>query len=263
MKQFFARLNPMERRFVVGVGVAFFLVVNVVWVLPLFGQWSATQKANDDAHARLSKFTEGISHKQEVDAAIAKYQGESQVVPPEDQAVQFFRIIQNQAAASGVGIISMGSTRQSLNTNNPYFVEQNQTISTSSGEKQLVDFLYNLGTGAGSLIRVKNLSIQPDAPHQQLTARITLVASYQKKLAGPGTAAAAPAAARTPAPAPPKTPPAATAPKPAAPKPATATPTGAAPKPPPNPAGAPKPQLPGPLHYPATNKPNPLTPNKK
>lgn len=266
MKEFLARLNPMERRFVVGVAVAFFIVINAVWVLPLFGKWSDTRKAMDDARGRVFKFEDGISHKAEVERAIAKYQDQNQVVPPEEQAVQFFRTIVNQSTASGVNMLGTGGgARQSLNTNNPYFVEQSQTIQTQSGEKQLVDFLYNIGASSNSLIRVKNLSIQPDPPHQQLSARITLVASYQKKMEG--------SRAATPASAAPKAATPGAAPKPAA---ATPNPTAGAPRPPgpggavppgaqgrpvpPNPAGAPKPPI---NRLAATNKLNNLTPNKK
>jgi hypothetical protein len=265
MKEFFNRLNPMERRFVVGVAVAFFLVINVVWVFPRFGDWSATRTAMDDAQGRLNMFQDGIGHMRDVQNAISKYQNQNQVVPPEDQAVQFFRLIVNQSSASGVAIIYSGSPRQSQLTNNSFFMEQNQTITTQSGEKQLVDFLYNLGNG-NSFIRVKDLSVQPDPPHQALSARITLVASYQKKTPGPGTAAPAPAAAKTPAPAsaPAKTPAAPASPKPTTPSPASAAAKPAATKPiPPNPAGGPNPRQPWPLNNAATNKLNPLTPNKR
>jgi hypothetical protein len=263
MKEFFARLNPMERRFVVGVGVAFFLVANMVWVWPRFSDWAATRAANTDAQRKVALFQGGIDQIPALTTAISKYQHQGQVVPQEEQAVQFLRTILNQATASGVTVINQGSGRQSLNTNNPYFVEQNQTIQTVSGEKQMVDFLYNLGAGSNSLIRVKNLSIQPDPPRQALSARITLVASYQKKL--PTAGAAAPKGA---APATPKTTAPAAAPKPATPKPANpaasgAPAPGAAPRPtPPNPAAAPRP-FPVPMNHGATNKPNPLTPNKK
>jgi len=42
-----------------------------------------------------------------------------------------------------------------------------------------VDFLYNLGSG-NSLIRVRDLSLRPDPPRQQLSGNVKLVASYQK-----------------------------------------------------------------------------------
>ena len=259
MKEFFNRLNPIERRFVVGVMVFFFVVINIFFVWPHRGDWSDTQKAMKDARDRLFTFNDGIGRMGAVQAAIDKYRDQGGLVPPEEQALQFFKVIVNQSAASGVNMLSTGGgARQSLNTNNPYFVEQNQTITTQSGEKQLVDFLYNIGNG-NSLIRVKALSVQPDQPRQGLTARITLVASYQKKVPGPGAPAAAKAPAPAPAPTSAKTPPA-----PATPKPATPTPAGAAFKPPPpNAAGAQKPPLPGSMNRPATNKFNPLTPNKK
>jgi hypothetical protein len=73
-------------------------------------------------------------------------------------------------------------------------MEQIQTITVASGEKELVDFLYNLGSG-DSLVRVRDLSIRPDPPRQQLQANITLIASFQKNVkvaAKPAPASAAP-----------------------------------------------------------------------
>ena len=209
MKEFFARLNPTERRFVVGVAVVFFLVVNMVWVWPHFGDWGKTHAAMDKARGLLIQFSRGTNEIPALEKEIAKYRGQGQFVPPENQTIQFFRLIQNQAAFSGVGIINMGSSRQPTATDNPFFVEQNQTIQVQSGEKQLVDFLYHLGADSNSLIRVKVMSVQPDPPRQNLAARITLIASYQKNAptAAPKAAAATPATAT---------------PKPTAPKPATA-----------------------------------------
>ena len=119
-------------------------------------------------------------------------------VPAEDQAVAFLRTIQTQAAQSGVAV--GGNGRLITRTNSPFFMEQIQTITVAAGEKQLVDFLYNLGSG-DSLVRVRDLSIRPDPPRQQLQANITLIASYQKNV----KVAAAPAAKPAPPPtAPPK-----------------------------------------------------------
>ena len=247
MKEFFARLNPTERRFVVGVGVVFFLVVNMVWVWPHFGDWGKTRAAMDKARGLLAQFARGTNEIPGLEKEIAKYRGQGQFVPPENQTIQFFRLIQNQAAFSGVGIINMGSSRQPTATDNPFFVEQNQTITVQSGEKQLVDFLYHLGADSNSLIRVKVMSVQPDPPRQNLTARLTLVASYQKNAlaSAPKSAAPAPVAA-TPRPA------TATAPKQAAPSPA-ATKPAELPHGPLPPGG--RPLLPA--------RSNLLTPNKK
>jgi hypothetical protein len=209
MKEFFARLNPMERRFVVAVGVLFFLVANLVWVWPHFSDWGKTRIRMDKAGDNLATFQRGADKIPGLKREIDKYQRQGDVVPQDDQAVQFMRLIQRQSAQSGVIIVNMGSQRQSGATNNPFFVEQNQTITLQSTEKALVDFLYNLGAGT-SLIRVKVLSVQPDQSHQQLTSRVTLIASYQKKAPAPRSAAPAAApAAKPPAAAPATKPPAA------------------------------------------------------
>lgn len=200
MKEFFARLNPTERRFVVGVAVVFVIVINIVWVWPRFGDWGETRKRMTTAQNQVFDFNRGIARIPDLDREIAKYMNAGATVPPENQAVDFVRQIQNQAAQSGVGIQSMGGARST--GTNAYFLEQNQTLQLTSGEKQLVDFLYSLGAGPNSLIRVKVMSVQPDSPRQQLSSRVTLVASYQRK--SPISTAPGATAPKTPTPATPK-----------------------------------------------------------
>jgi hypothetical protein len=62
---------------------------------------------------------------------------------------------------------------------NQFFVEQTQNINAVATDEQLVDFLYKLGSGA-SMVRVRDLELQPDNTRQHLNANIRLVASYQK-----------------------------------------------------------------------------------
>jgi hypothetical protein len=97
------------------------------------------------------------------------------------------RTIQAQAEASGVGRANY--SRSIMHTNDAFFIEQLQNINVVATDQQLVDFLYKLGSGA-SMIRVRDLELQPDGPRQHLNANIQLVASYQKKPAAPAGAAA-------------------------------------------------------------------------
>lgn len=192
MKDFFARLNPTERRFVVGVIVVFFIVINLVWVWPHFSDWGQTRTRMGTAREKLALFDAGVAKIPALRREIEKFQRQGEAVPTDDQAVRFVRTIQSEAARSGVIPSSMTPGRQT--GTNAFFVEQNETVTLQCQEKQLVDFLYNLGSG-DSLIRVKVLSVQPDQSHQQLSTRVTLVASYQKKAAAPRTATATPAPA--------------------------------------------------------------------
>lgn len=187
MKKFFARLNSMERRFVVGVLVVVFVVLNAMFVWPRFSDWGRMQARIAKARKTAKVFQAEIAEEPKYKKQVTAMESEGLAVPPEDQSIDFLRTIQSQAAQSGVTIL--GNARQASRTNQ-FFLEQAQSISVQAGEEQLVDFLYNLGSG-NSLIRVRELSLRPDPPRQQLAANIKLVASYQKK------SAARPAAANT------------------------------------------------------------------
>jgi Type II secretion system (T2SS), protein M len=206
MKGYLANLRPFERRVVVGVGVLLFLVLNVWFVFPHFSDWGTVQARMREAQDKLAKYQSAIADMPGYERKVKAMESEGLAVPPEDQALHFSTAIQSQAAQSHVNIIQ---TSKISSRTNAYFLEQSQSISTQSGESELVDFLFNLGAG-NSLIRVRDLSLRPDPPRQQLQANIKLVASYQKKL----TRAAAPPAGARPAATAPKSGPSSPAPPP-------------------------------------------------
>lgn len=177
MNGYLARLNPGERRFVVIVGMAVFVVVNLIWVWPHFSDWGNLQGRLLAARTKLAKYEAMIQQKATLEPELKKLEGEGSNVPLEDQAGEFFRAIQVQAGQSGV--FFMGNSSRAITTTNQFFTEKAQTITVQGTEKQLVDFLYHLGAG-NSLIRVRAISIHPDPSHTRLFANITLVASYQK-----------------------------------------------------------------------------------
>jgi Tfp pilus assembly protein PilO len=190
MKKYFARLSSMERRFVVGVLVVFFVVLNAMFVWPRFSEWGQMQARLDKARDTTKKFEKEIAEQPKYEKQVRAMESEGLAVPPEDQSIDFVRTIQSQAAQSSVTIVNM-SARPASGTNQ-FFLEKSQNVTVQSGEQQLVDFLYNLGSG-NSLIRVRTLAIRPDPPHQALATTIELIASYQKK---PQARPAAPAAAK-------------------------------------------------------------------
>src|SRR5262249_25564010 len=127
-------------------------------------------------------------------AGLREFEKEGSDVAVEEQSYQFANTIQAQEGQSGVRPISNGR----INTQtNQFFLENSQTNGVQGGEAQLVDFLFNLGSG-GSQIRVRDLGVRPDQARQQLVANVKLVASYQKK----ATPRPATPAARNPAPTP-------------------------------------------------------------
>ena len=180
MKKYLARLNSTERRFVVGVFVVVFIVINLLFIWPRFEDWNKVKAQINKAQNNLQVFQKEISQKANYERMVRELENEGAPVPPEDQMTEFLRTIQTQAARSGVNVI--GNTPQPTVTNQ-FFLERAQSFTVQAGEPQLVDFLYNLGAGT-SLIRVRGLTLRPaDANRYQLNANITFVASFQKKAA--------------------------------------------------------------------------------
>lgn len=213
----FARLSSFERRFVLAAIVIVAVVLNFWFVIPHFDDLTKIKNRFGTATKKQETFNKEIAQTAFYEKSIKDLQGEGAAIPQEEQTVNFLQAIQNQAAQSGISILA--NNRQPERTNQ-FFIEKAQALTTQSGEAQLVDFLYNLGVGK-ELIRVRALSIRPDPPRMGLSANITLIASYQKKVPKPAPApAAAPATPPPAAPKPAAAPAASTAAKPAL-KPAT------------------------------------------
>ena len=179
MNAYLSRLNPTERRFVIGVGLVLFLVVNIFWIWPHF---SDLQRWRDRLHKANRNFaTNQIAIREiprlETELATLLREGN---VPQEEQGLRFQQTIQSTAFESGV---SFNFPSRLPDTTNQFFIEKAQAIAVVGGEKQLVDFLYRISSG-DSIIRVRSMSLRPEANHYQLNANITLVASYQKKPTG-------------------------------------------------------------------------------
>jgi Tfp pilus assembly protein PilO len=187
MKKYFAHLRPLERRLAVGVVVVLILVLNFVFIWPHFSDWGQLKTRLNNARATLASYQTTIAQATNYQAQVKSMEGQGEFVAPEDQAINFMRTIQAQAEASGVGRANY--SRSIMHTNDAFFIEQVQNISVVATDQQLVDFLYKLGSGA-SMIRVRDLELQPDGPRQHLNANIRLVASYQKNPAAPVRAAA-------------------------------------------------------------------------
>jgi Tfp pilus assembly protein PilO len=195
MKKYFSNLRPFERRVVVAVAVTVFIVFNAWFVFPHFSDWTKVQTRMKDAQWQLAKYQTEINQAPVYKKLIEELVGpENQDVPAEDQASQFQRVIQMHQAQSGVNVTSTSRINTSTNQ---FFLELSQNIGVQSTEQQLVNFLFDLGSGT-SLIRVRDISLHTDPPRQQLIANVKLVASYQKAaLKGAAPAARRAAAAAT------------------------------------------------------------------
>ncbi|PWU13859.1 MAG: hypothetical protein C5B50_18545 [Verrucomicrobia bacterium] len=176
MKGYLAKLRPAERRIVVGVIVGLFALINGIFVFPHFSDWADEGARLEKARKKLADYKAEVAKKPELEKKVKKLEGAGQAVPPEDQMFYFRDAIIAQGGQSHVNIVNQNRPSTSTNL---FFVEQSMQIRVLSDETNLVNFLHQIGAGPSGM-RARGLSIAPDQPRMNLSADVTLVASYQK-----------------------------------------------------------------------------------
>lgn len=177
-------LRPHEIRIVVGVALIVFVLLNVWFVFPLFGQWGKTQRDIRTAKEDYVKFQREIGRVEGASgykARLAELEDEGATILPEEYAIQLRRTIQTTASANGIVAQSLTSVR-GAGASTPADLFEEESISMSFNnvtEQQLVDFLYELSVGR-SLIRVRDMTLNPDPTKTKLQGTLTLTASFQK-----------------------------------------------------------------------------------
>ncbi len=167
----------MERRLAVGVIVALIVVANYVLIWPYYGQWGNLDGQIRQGRQTLRNYQDTIAKAPIIQIQLKKFENQGEFVAPEDQVISLMRTIQTCSAATGVQIESASSSM--TRTNDVFYLERVQNVNVVGTDGQLVDFLYALGNDP-SMVRVRDLQLQPDPPRQRLKAAITLVASYQR-----------------------------------------------------------------------------------
>ena len=183
MTTFFDKLNlrPQERRMLVGVLVVVFIVLNLWFVRPHFGDWGTTKRSIGTVENTLKKFQDEIGRVPQYKAKITKLQNSGSDVLTEELQLQ--RTVQSLANSHGLMVSRYDPRQKSTSTRtNQFFEEQMLSIDFTSGGKELVDFLVDVAAG-NSMIRVRDMNIKPDQSQTRLAGNISLVASYQKKQA--------------------------------------------------------------------------------
>jgi len=192
MTSFLDKLNlsPQERRLVVVVAIVVFIVLNIWLIWPEFGSVTIWKQRRTDAEKRLKQFNDEILKQDSYRRQLRELEDQGQHVGTEEQALSLQRDVANQALLSGVQV-NRYDPQPRMPTGgrtNAFFEEQGLNITVVTGEKELVDFLYNLGTRS-SLIRVRSMTLSRDPTGMKLQGNLQLVASFAKK---PASRTAAP-----------------------------------------------------------------------
>jgi Tfp pilus assembly protein PilO len=193
MFSFLDRLNltPQERRLVVGVGLVFFIVLNLWLVRPYFKEWTVVQNRKAQAESTLARYQQKIATIPALENRLRELEQEGVTFVSEEQRLELTRIVESQSRQHGVTINNMDRRgfQSGQNQTNRFFEEQTLTINVNTGPEELVNFLVSLASN-NSLIRVRDLQLTPMPPQNptSLNGKITLVASYHKPEPSPAPA---------------------------------------------------------------------------
>jgi hypothetical protein len=191
MKRYLAELKPQERRWLVAIVFVVFLMLNYFFVWPHFHDWGRSDALMARAAQTNATYNAELRHKDEYTRKLNELQSDGSSVLPEDQAIDFVHFYNSRAISNKIIVVNQGPL---VTHTNEFFLEQQMGITVEAYETNLVKFLYALAAG-NSMMRVRAMSLHPNQQHQQLSANLTLVASYQKK--APARGAGATASSRT------------------------------------------------------------------
>lgn len=174
-------MTPGERRLLVAVGLALFIVANLLFVRPHFGALGKTQEEILKVELEMEKRQKHLNQIPGWTAELAKLEDKGSQVPTEGQALQLLRLVQMGAAKNAVSLTrTTGGNASSGTSTNEFFEERTVSITLTASDKALVKFLYSLSDG-NSYIRVRDILLRPEADRARLTGTATLVARYQKE----------------------------------------------------------------------------------
>jgi len=194
-------LSSGERRLVMIVIVV--LMLALMWMVwGMIPSPSATKQKIVKAQTQLDSFKAEIEKTDVYHQQISTLEGLGSEVIKIEQQVDMRNFINRLTTANGVEITSATSADPKTGD---FFIEQSMNIRFSSKERELVNFLWKLGS-SDSMVRVSQMRVQPDKNRYKLSGTMTLTASYQKdvKATKPKPAPAKPKAETKPAPAKPK-----------------------------------------------------------
>ncbi len=188
MTGWFDRLNlqPQERRLVLGAIVVVALVLNYWVVWPFFQDWPKVNRELEEVYRVKARYTTETSKTNQYAKRLLSLRSMGAQVAAEDAPTRLQVTILTTANTTGVQVNRLIPVTQPArvganNRTNQFFEEYQVTVDVISGEQELVDFLYQLGSG-DSMVRVRDVNnLRLDPSQTKLSCSLTLVASFPRR----------------------------------------------------------------------------------
>lgn len=180
MTSFFDKLNlrPHERRLVVVVLLVVFMLMNWWFVWPFFNDWGQVKAGMQQNRVTLNRYQHEIAQRPKYEAKQRELETTGSEMLTSETDLQ--RIVQSQAAASGVQLGGMNFLKGQGVRTNQFFQEGGVSVQFSAGGKELVEFLVGIAA-QNAMVRVKDMNLRPDPPHHRLVGSMNLVGNFQQR----------------------------------------------------------------------------------
>ena len=181
MTRLFESLNlrPHDRRLIMVVAIVTFIILNFWFVWPHRNAWRDLSQEISDAKGKLARYENEVAQKPAIEAELKKLDQGGAAIAAEGE-VDLLRTVQSKIFTTGVEASRL-EPRSDRGGTNSFFIEKSMLIQyQNTRDTNLVNFLVSLSSD-DSLIRVRRLTIRPDANKMSLGGQIDLVASYKSE----------------------------------------------------------------------------------
>jgi len=180
------QLRPQERRLLVLGAAILFVVLNLWFVWPHYGELGRVQAAIRRQERTLDTFRAELARTNDYATQLQALEIDGVGVLDRDKDLNLMNTVQAQMTSSGVSHTSL--TTASGGTNQ-FFEQRTLSITLNpTPPEALVRFLVSLATNQ-VVLRVKELDLKPDGTKTKLSGSIRIVASYQRPTSVPPSAA--------------------------------------------------------------------------
>ena len=160
------------------VGMVVFVLLNFWFVFPYFGEWGRTKADIAKNRTTLERYQQEIAKRPRYQAREKELETTGSEMLNNENELQ--RVVQTQAAATGVQIGRSGPDPSYGSKTNQFFQEGGVSIEFNSGGKELVDFLVGIAA-QNAMVRVREMNVRPDPSRTRLSGTLVFAGNFQQR----------------------------------------------------------------------------------
>jgi hypothetical protein len=180
------QLRPHEKRLIVMGGLVLFVVLNLWFVWPHYGDLGKARAQLQSSATTLTQYRTELARTNEYLARLELLESDGGGVLDEDKDITLLSTVQTVARESGITPANITpAPRTPRGGTNAFFEQRALTITLSpTPPEPLIRFLVSLATNQ-VVLRVKELDLKKDGTQTKLQGSLRVVASFQRQPLAP------------------------------------------------------------------------------